>query len=127
MSNLTEQIDAASAEKLQQADTPVIRQWQRFKQKYGNFIILFKVGDFYETFYDDARTLSQVTGAALTTRGKAGHLPVLMAGVPCDSVEKALKQLIAAGHRVALAEPTAGGKGCPSADEQDPERWDGLS
>jgi len=90
-------------------ETPAIRQWRQFKQQYPDYVVLFRMGDFYETFYDDAMTLSDVVSATLTVRNKDG-VSTPMAGVPVHAVEAALRKMIVAGHRVALADPVDGGQ-----------------
>lgn len=87
------------------ADTPVLRQWVKFKETHPGFLLLFKMGDFYEAFHDDAETLGRVCGVTVTTRSKGDGAPsVTMAGVPFHSVEGYLRKLIAAGHKVAICE-----------------------
>lgn len=79
--------------------TPVLQQWHRFKQKHPGCVLLFRMGDFYEAFHEDAQTLHRVLGVTLTRRGE-----VAMAGVPYDGVETYLRRLIIAGHRCAVCE-----------------------
>jgi DNA mismatch repair protein MutS len=81
---------------------PALRQFSQFKAQYPGFLLLFKMGDYYEAFHDDARTLSRVVGTSLT---ESSGVP--LAGVPVDAVETHLRKLIAAGHRVALCEQAA--------------------
>jgi len=73
-----------------------------FKAKAPDTILMFRVGDFYEMFHDDARTAHKVFGVALTT-----HEGVVTAGVPYHNVENYLRHLIMAGHRVAICEHSA--------------------
>jgi hypothetical protein len=80
-------------------DSPAMRQWKTFKQQYPDYLMLFRMGDFYEAFHQDAETLHKVAGVALTKRGD-----VAMAGVPFHAVEGYMRKLIAAGHKVAIAE-----------------------
>jgi len=89
--------------------SPVQEQYRAMKAAHPDYVLLFRMGDFYEAFFDDARTLAKVCGVTLTTRrDEAGD--VAMAGVPFHAVEAYLRKLIAAGHKVALAEAT-GDKG----------------
>jgi DNA mismatch repair protein MutS len=83
--------------------TPAMKQFARFKQKYPDCILFFRMGDFYETFYEDAKTCSRVCGLALTSRNK-GENPVPLAGVPYHAVEGYLKKMLQAGFRVAVCE-----------------------
>ncbi|MBN2171873.1 MAG: DNA mismatch repair protein MutS [Candidatus Krumholzibacteriota bacterium] len=84
--------------------TPMMEQYRRIKQQHPDRILLYRMGDFYETFYDDAVTASRVLGIALTTRGKSQGEPVPLAGVPHHSVETYVHRLIQAGHSVAICE-----------------------
>ncbi len=83
--------------------TPAMRQFAHFKQKYPDCILFFRMGDFYETFYEDAKICSQVCGLALTSRNK-GSNPIPLAGVPYHAVEGYLKKMLRAGFRVAVCE-----------------------
>jgi DNA mismatch repair protein MutS len=81
-------------------DTPAMRQFTRFKQKHPDCILLFRIGDFYETFDDDAVTLHKALGLTLTRRSEG----IPMAGVPYHQVEVYLRRLIQQGYRVAVCE-----------------------
>ncbi len=83
--------------------TPAMKQFHQFKQKYPDCILFFRMGDFYETFYEDAKTCSQVCGLALTSRSK-GDNPIPLAGVPYHAVEGYLKKMLQAGYKVAVCE-----------------------
>ena len=83
--------------------TPAMRQFHRFKAKYPDAILFFRMGDFYETFYEDARTCSAVLGLALTSRSK-GENPIPLAGVPYHAVDGYLKKMLQAGYKVAICE-----------------------
>ncbi len=83
--------------------TPAMKQFHRFKQKYPDCILFFRMGDFYETFYEDAKTCSKVLGLTLTSRSKADN-PIPLAGVPYHAVEGYLKKMLQAGYRVAVCE-----------------------
>ena len=83
--------------------TPAMRQFHAFKEKYPDAILFFRMGDFYETFYEDAKTCSKVLGLTLTTRSK-GENPVPLAGVPYHAVDGYLKKMLQAGYRVAVCE-----------------------
>ena len=83
--------------------TPAMKQFHRFKQKHPDCILFFRMGDFYETFYEDAKTCSKVLGLTLTSRSK-GTNPIPLAGVPYHAVEGYLKKMLQAGYRVAVCE-----------------------
>jgi len=83
--------------------TPAMRQYQQYKAQYPDAVLFFRMGDFYETFYEDARTAARVLGVALTSRSK-GENPVPMAGVPFHAVESYLQRMITAGYKVAICE-----------------------
>ncbi len=87
--------------------TPVYQQYRRLKQQYPDCILLFQLGDFYETFEEDARIVSQVCDVVLTSRefGKGHRLP--LAGVPVRSAEPYISKLVEAGYKVAICQQTA--------------------
>ena len=80
-----------------------MKQFHKFKQKHPDCILFFRMGDFYETFYEDAKTCSKVLGLTLTSRSK-GSNPVPLAGVPYHAVDGYLKKMLQAGYRVAVCE-----------------------
>ncbi len=80
-----------------------MKQFSKFKAKYPDCILFFRMGDFYETFYEDAKTCSRVCGLTLTSRSK-GENPVPLAGVPYHAVEGYLKKMLQAGFKVAVCE-----------------------
>lgn len=87
--------------------TPAMRQYQQFKAQYPDYVLFFRMGDFYEIFWQDAIIASKVLGVALTTRSKGGleaAEAIPMAGVPFHAVEAYLRKMIAAGHKVAICE-----------------------
>ncbi len=83
--------------------TPAMKQFHQFKKKHPDCILFFRMGDFYETFYEDAKTCSRVCGLALTSRSK-GNNPIPLAGVPYHAVEGYLKKMLQAGYKVAVCE-----------------------
>ena len=89
----------AGSEKL----TPAMRQFAAFKKKYPDCILFFRMGDFYETFYEDAKICSRVLGLTLTSRSK-GDNAVPLAGVPYHAVDGYLRKMLQAGYRVAVCE-----------------------
>jgi DNA mismatch repair protein MutS len=82
-----------------------MRQYQQFKSRHPGYILFFRMGDFYEMFWEDAQTAARVLGLALTSRSK-GPDAIPMAGVPFHSVDTYLRRMIAAGHKVAICEQT---------------------
>lgn len=87
-----------------QGQTPLMRQYYRIKERHPQAILLFRMGDFYESFDDDARTISKLLGITLTRRsnGKAQDVP--LAGFPHHALDTYLPRLVEAGHRVAVCE-----------------------
>lgn len=84
--------------------TPLLRQYQGIKQQHTDAILFFRMGDFYEMFFDDAVIASKILEIALTTRDKRNENPIPMCGIPYHSVDSYLPKLIKAGHRVAICE-----------------------
>jgi DNA mismatch repair protein MutS len=80
-----------------------MRQYQQIKAQYPGALLLFRMGDFYELFYEDAQNASRLLGLTLTSRSK-GDKAVPMAGVPYHSVHSYVKRLIQAGYKVALCD-----------------------
>ena len=80
-----------------------MKQFSHFKQKHPDCILFFRMGDFYETFYDDAVTCSKVCSLTLTSRSK-GNNPIPLAGVPYHAVDGYLKKMLEAGYKVAVCE-----------------------
>lgn len=85
-------------------ETPLMRQYRQIKDKYPDTILLFRMGDFYETFEKDAITASKILGITLTKRsnGKASEVP--LAGFPHHALDNYLPKLVRAGQRVAVCE-----------------------
>jgi DNA mismatch repair protein MutS len=86
--------------------TPLLDQYHRIKREYSETILLFRMGDFYETFYEDAEIASEVLGIALTSRPHGKNARVPLAGVPYRSVEPYMAKLVRAGYKVAVCEQT---------------------
>jgi DNA mismatch repair protein MutS len=84
--------------------TPAMKQFHHFKQKYPDAVLFFRMGDFYETFHEDARTVSRVLGLVLTSRGKSAGNPIPLAGLPYHAVDGYLKKMLQAGYKVAVCE-----------------------
>jgi len=86
------------------ADTPLMQQHRAIKQRYPDAILLFRVGDFYETFGEDAITASKVLGITLTKRNNGAAASSELAGFPYHSLDSYLHKLVKAGHRVAVCD-----------------------
>lgn len=85
-------------------ETPLMKQYIEMKQKHPDAILLFRVGDFYETFSDDAITASQILGITLTRRANGSAQHVELAGFPHHALDTYLPRLVRAGKRVAICE-----------------------
>ena len=86
--------------------TPMMAQYLALKAEAGDCLLFYRMGDFFELFFDDARTAAQILDIALTSRGEHMGMPIPMCGVPAHSAEGYLARLIKAGCRVAIAEQT---------------------
>jgi len=99
--------------------TPAMKQFHHFKAKYPDAVLFFRMGDFYETFYEDAETCSRVLGLTLTSRNKNSDAPIPLAGLPFHAVDGYLKKMILAGYKVAVCEQVEDpktAKGCVRRD-----------
>jgi DNA mismatch repair protein MutS len=88
------------------AQTPMMAQYHRLKAEAGDALLFYRMGDFFELFFDDAKAAAATLDIALTKRGADGGEPVPMCGVPVHAAESYLARLIKGGHRVAIAEQT---------------------
>src|SRR5437868_4036141 len=86
------------------APTPMMAQYRRLKEEAGDALLFYRMGDFFELFFDDAKVASACLDIALTRRGADLGEPIPMCGVPVHSAESYLARLIKSGHRVAIAE-----------------------
>ena len=84
--------------------TPLIRQYYKIKEKHPDALLLFRVGDFYETFHEDAVKASNILGIILTKRGAGSNSETKLAGFPHHSLNTYLHKLVKAGERVAICE-----------------------
>ena len=84
--------------------TPLMRQYNEIKLQYQDSILLFRMGDFYETFDEDAKTTAKILGIVLTTRSSGSAADVPLAGFPYHALDNYLPKLVKAGHRVAICE-----------------------
>ncbi len=81
-----------------------MQQYVDQKKRVGDAVLLFRMGDFYETFYDDAKLCAKVLGITLTSRNKGSDNPIPLAGIPYHALDGYLKKLVAAGYKVAISE-----------------------
>ena len=84
--------------------TPVMQQYLRLKAQYPDVLLFYRMGDFYELFYDDAKRAARLLDITLTARGQSAGQPIPMAGVPFHSVEGYLAKLVRRGESVAICE-----------------------
>ena len=85
-------------------NTPMMKQYLAFKEKYSDAILFFRLGDFYEMFFEDAVVASQILGITLTSRHKDADIP--LAGIPYHAADQYIKKLLEAGKKVAVCEQT---------------------
>ena len=84
--------------------TPMMQQYFRIKAEHPNHLLFYRMGDFYELFFDDAKHASTLLDLTLTHRGQSGGVPIPMAGVPYHAVENYLARLLKKGESVAICE-----------------------
>ena len=84
--------------------TPVMKQFWNIKEQYQDCIILFRMGDFYETFDEDAKITSKILNIALTKRSNGAASTVPLAGFPYHALDQYLHKLLKSGYRVAICE-----------------------
>ena len=84
--------------------TPLMQQYHAVKKQHPAALLLFRLGDFYELFYDDAKVASKILQITLTSRNKEKEGAVPMCGVPYHAAENYIARLIRAGHKVAICE-----------------------
>jgi DNA mismatch repair protein MutS len=89
------------------SDTPVMRQYQAAKAAHPDALLFFRLGDFYELFYDDAVTAARALDLTLTSRNKTAEDPIPMAGVPAHAASSYVQRLLDAGFKVAICEQMA--------------------
>lgn len=89
------------------AETPIRRQYLEIKAKHKDALLLFRLGDFYEAFDDDARILAKELDIVLTSKPMGKDLRIPLAGIPHHSLERHLATLISRGHRVAICDQTS--------------------
>src|SRR5262252_3959591 len=84
--------------------TPVMQQYLRIKAQHPDILLFYRMGDFYELFYDDARRAAALLDITLTARGSSAGQPIPMAGVPFHAADNYLARLVRKGESVAICE-----------------------
>src|SRR5688572_4300437 len=87
-----------------ESETPLMKQYNSIKAKYPDALLLFRVGDFYETFAEDAIKTANILGIVLTKRANGKATFIELAGFPYHSLDSYLPKLVRAGHRVAICD-----------------------
>src|SRR5947209_6971701 len=98
--------DAAAPAEVNGRLTPMMEQYLEIKAANPGLLLFYRMGDFYEMFFEDAEIASRALGIVLTKRGKHQGLDIPMCGVPIERADDYLHRLIALGHRVAVCEQT---------------------
>src|SRR5688572_7094464 len=88
------------------SSTPLMQQYRDIKSRHQDAILFFRMGEFYEMFYDDAETASRTLGLTLTSRNNGGAADVPLAGVPVKAAADYVRRLVQHGFRVAICEQT---------------------
>ena len=102
--------------------TPMMQQYFKVKMEYPHALLFYRMGDFYELFFDDAHQAAKFLGITLTHRGKANGQPIPMAGVPYHAAEGYLARLVKAGRTVAICEQVGEGESAGSRGKAPMER-----
>jgi len=95
---------AKTSSKSSKKETPLMKQYNQIKARHPKALLLFRVGDFYETFGEDAIVASKILGIVLTKRGNGAAGPIELAGFPHHSIDTYLPKLVRAGQRVAICD-----------------------
>ncbi len=98
---------AKSKKSVETTHTPMMQQYLRIKADHPNTLLFYRMGDFYELFYDDAKKAAKLLDITLTARGKSGGKPIPMAGIPYHAADNYLARLIKRGESVAICEQTS--------------------
>jgi len=110
VTQIRQKLKATSPKSAAPSVTPMMEQYFALKEKAGDCLLFYRMGDFFELFYEDAKLASAALDIALTSRGKSskekGAKPIPMCGVPAHAAESYLAKLIRAGFKVAIAEQT---------------------
>ncbi len=88
------------------SSTPLMQQYREIKARHQDAILFFRMGDFYEMFYEDAEIASRALGLTLTSRNNGGATEVPLAGVPVKAAGEYLRRLVQQGFRVSICEQT---------------------
>ena len=99
--------------------TPMMAQYWRLKERHADAILMFRLGDFYEMFFDDAERAAAILDITLTARNKNDPTPIPLCGVPFHSVEPYIQKLLAAGLKVAICEQVEDPKGAKGLVDRD--------
>jgi DNA mismatch repair protein MutS len=104
--NVPHEINAAAARALATAEkhTPMMQQYLRIKGEYPTMLVFYRMGDFYELFFEDAEKASRILGITLTARGTSNGNPIKMAGVPFHALDPYLAKLVKLGESCAICE-----------------------
>src|SRR6185295_3595793 len=98
------EISEQAVSQAKEVETPLMKQYYGIKSKYPDALLLFRVGDFYETFGEDAVRAAAVLGIVLTRRANGKGTFIELAGFPHHSLDVYLPKLVRAGHRVAICD-----------------------
>ncbi len=93
-----------SASATRKNGTPMLKQYAEIKDRYPGHVLFYRMGDFYEMFFEDAHTAHKVLGIVITSRGQQGGEDVPLAGFPYHQLEPQLEKMVRAGYRVAICE-----------------------
>src|SRR5512137_305736 len=85
-------------------NTPMMQQYLRIKAQHPDTLVFYRMGDFYELFFDDAKKAAQLLDITLTARGQSAGLPIPMAGIPYHAAESYLARLLKNGESIAICE-----------------------
>ena len=97
-------IDPFELELVKAKTTPMMKQYLEVKSRHQEYLLFYRMGDFYELFFDDAKIASKELGIALTKRGKYNDEDIPMCGVPYHSAQTYISRIIKSGHKIAIAE-----------------------
>jgi len=87
--------------------TPMMQQYLSIKAQHSDYLLFFRMGDFYELFFDDARRAAPLLEITLTKRGESAGQPIPMAGVPVHAIDTYLARLVRQGESAAICEQSA--------------------
>src|SRR6186713_1260647 len=99
--------------------TPMLAQYLRLKEQHRDAVLMFRLGDFYEMFFEDAERASAILDITLTARNKSDPNPIPLCGVPFHAVDGYIQKLLAAGLKVAICEQVEDPKGAKGLVDRD--------